>query len=485
LKDMAREIEFATRRPTCSAVLADGATLYSGLVVHHRFAGKTDRAESRREVYGCGPAKQSAPNPYGRNAAAVAERMFAGAKSAMDVLRSHTVFGFYSRVLDETVAARWAAELASGISAQFAKFLDSQGVPLPRALNRWCPTCAAQDAERVGLGMWRVVHQLPFLSRCVEHGTPLATHCASCSSAFDTGGDYRLPGEPCRVCGSTTPAMPVANRPALTAGEWSFLKLCRETFQYGPTELRPRFWARSVDQSARMAGSVEGLAAQIEDNLKVEWHVSSSKDIAAQVDCALPDDFVLRELRLFALPGSVVSRLIVFGALRQLWGSQLSVDDPSVTVSALHGRPRPHSKQAETTEGSIEDRAFASSVPIGVVRLLVNGATFSEAIRATKFSTYGLRQFVKALSAEQRCFLESSAKHSVRFLSDRNRRPYESEDERRSVYRAKVRFLLRTNDKLTRSQANRLQSDAVSQAGSTGTQYRDARRAARRLSHNS
>ena len=48
-----------------------------------------------------------------------------------------------------------------------------------------------------GVGYWHVVHQVPGLRRCPQHGLPLSGSCADCGQSRRTLNDLALPGPVC------------------------------------------------------------------------------------------------------------------------------------------------------------------------------------------------------------------------------------------------------------------------------------------------
>ena len=453
-QERAGEIESATPQAPWRSVLPEGASLYSGLVINHRFTSSIGRVRSCKQIH----ASRTAFNPNGLNADAIAEGMFAGAKSAVDVLRDHTPFGFYSRVLDERVAARWASKLSGAAGRGVAPFLKSQGVASPTAMSRWCPSCASGDAESTGLPLWRVVHQLPFMTHCTDHLEPLVGCCATCGIAFDSGGDFRLPTEACRACGGTVPLR--CDR-QLSVGMASFTRLCGETFRSAPSELRPRNWALIMRSAASRFGGAERLSERLTADILLRWEVASIREVSKVLEREMAEDFVLKETRLLAKPADILPRLIVLDALRHVSGEIVLPTDLAHTQRRANELP----VSTSLRDAGLDDAAFSSGVAVGIVTLLLNGATIRNAAREACLSTHLLSRFLKRLPGDQQAAILSSDrlddKRYAAWLRVRNRRPHGSIDAKRTAYRAMIEASVASHCGLTRTRASKLCGAAV------------------------
>lgn len=131
--------------------------------------------------------------------------------SGVELIRRYTLLGLYGPAMHMYWwGSRCEGELADGQKPK--KFSRRLGPPGPLA---WCPTCCREDFLRFGWAPWRVVHQVPFLHHCPDHGTSLLTFCADCHEPLDRGFHWRLPGDACRKCNGSTfrPAFIVEQNP--------------------------------------------------------------------------------------------------------------------------------------------------------------------------------------------------------------------------------------------------------------------------------
>ncbi len=66
---------------------------------------------------------------------------------------------------------------------------------------RMCPLCVADDADSLP-PLWRVTHQIPWVTHCWRHATPLVWRCERCGCALAGQQQLQLPGTHCTACGA-------------------------------------------------------------------------------------------------------------------------------------------------------------------------------------------------------------------------------------------------------------------------------------------
>lgn len=136
----------------------------------------------------------------GFGAQRLADTNFLGLVTAQELLTKNAVFGFLNLRYEPSEAARWADLFAARVIPGSTHGALRHGLKQGLA---WCPKCLELDLTRRGYGDWRVLHQLPFMSRCPVHRRHLLVSCRSCGLALDSGQGFRLPGDSCSNCGST------------------------------------------------------------------------------------------------------------------------------------------------------------------------------------------------------------------------------------------------------------------------------------------
>lgn len=135
-------------------------------------------------------------NPFGQGAQHLAEAVYGGEPSGLELIRRHTLLGLFGPAMGEAWwGNRFRAPSAEGIATR--KFASEIWLGKPLS---WCPDCSREDVDQFGWAPWRVVHQVPFAHHCPSHGTALLAICTVCHEPLDRGFHWRLPGDACRRC---------------------------------------------------------------------------------------------------------------------------------------------------------------------------------------------------------------------------------------------------------------------------------------------
>lgn len=240
-------------------ILPGGALAYTSLVLFHRASGNMSKARSRQVLFG--DRSSSKVNWFGIGAEQMSRQFFAGQVSARQVLARHTLYGFYSLGLSREMASKWGESLAQGHAQRPTQYVRNGVGSMVSESLRWCEDCAAHDQAIHGYSAWRVLHQLPFMRICPEHGTALYARCGKCGSALDDGLRMKLPGEPCNHCRSvdfvaeTSP--PGENYKAL-------MKRCVRAMERQDGVYRPIVWGQLMKTLYARTGSVESAVGFVE-----------------------------------------------------------------------------------------------------------------------------------------------------------------------------------------------------------------------------
>lgn len=75
---------------------------------------------------------------------------------------------------------------------------------------RYCPACSQQDCKNLGYSYWRITHQLPMVSFCHDHQSPLVVGCSNCRRRVGSAGRHLL--LPHQLCSCEEPAFEEAHR---------------------------------------------------------------------------------------------------------------------------------------------------------------------------------------------------------------------------------------------------------------------------------
>jgi len=166
-------------------------TLYSICAAIHALNGATSATTTSMELMGVlhGARQHDIPSHVRLLAPLVG-----GAQAAiLDIVKTHTIAGFYLAFADPSVNSLLSATWAEKDDGRLRKLLDGSSRTL-RANHplRWCVDCIKSDIARLGRPYWHVAHQLPLSLLCTAHGRELEV-------ATGRHKRWLLPGDPART----------------------------------------------------------------------------------------------------------------------------------------------------------------------------------------------------------------------------------------------------------------------------------------------
>ncbi|WP_177213681.1 TniQ family protein [Variovorax sp. YR750] len=318
-------------------------------------AGSTKFRNACNMVYGSAAAPKHA-NILGRLLQGAADCIGGGTLSYQDMLMNHSAVGFYSRLVPASVEFDWAQRMAGDLmtrraSAAYPCFL----VKLRSPSMKYCPVCANSDMKNTGFPVWRVIHQLPFVEVCSTHRVTLVHSCSHCGESLDQGRNFRLPGQSCCSCGARQAHS--VNRQQAMSSLVILSELCEKVFSGSQKYLRPENWLLLV-KALRAKHSIEKLTTEV--HRRLENLYGRDSNVAPPLAEAISKRSVEAQLTLLARPHEFLSRILV--------GDQLArmglVDRTEVVLQ----RPR-------TDECALEMKAVEQGIPAGYVGLLLNGVS--------------------------------------------------------------------------------------------------------------
>ncbi len=253
--------------------------------------------------------------------------------SPRQILERHTIFGYFSRLLDERVADAWAVALIDlhGRAGNFRQYLPAQGMRLFKPEMWFCADCRQNDQRDFGFSTWRYIHQLHGLAWCPTHGRPLLAFCRNCKSHFDPVTSGRLPGEPCRRCGGLDPVAESSN----SVGSSQLATDIASLIDGSLPILRPKNFAVFVRGFVAGVGGVQPAIQAIQEELHKTWGTRQPFNLDA--NC------IEAELRLLRDASYGLSRMVLYGALNRMAPAvQHAVDSNSAVLDdclAKHNLP--------------------------------------------------------------------------------------------------------------------------------------------------
>lgn len=126
------------------------------------------------------------------------------------IARDHTSLAYFTYFDDEATRQGWLkqyleADFSNPVAMSLGLTLFPCGARPPHP--RFCPTCAQEDAGRLGFSCFYREHQLPGVAVCWKHETPLAQGCIHC-------GPYPVKRRALRMAGKCNCKQGIAPLPA-------------------------------------------------------------------------------------------------------------------------------------------------------------------------------------------------------------------------------------------------------------------------------
>lgn len=244
--------------------LLPGETVYSWAVANHdaRHAGRI--RDTALEFLGARHAVRQHDVPRGLAGIPLAQPQ---AFSAEELLRSHTVGGYYWPFLEVSAKIKVLSAAAAGVDPHWRRLLlgASRSRPVGHPL-RACPLCIDVDRREWGRAYWHVSHQLPTSLVCTVHGTVLRF----------VPGPYRTWYRPEQACSPTLADEPegIDARVAAAVGE------CFTSCDFIEAEqLRHAIKRRMID-----LGAIRSAAGATGERLRQWFGRSGVSRWCAQID---------------------------------------------------------------------------------------------------------------------------------------------------------------------------------------------------------
>ena len=298
--------------------LRPGAMLFTLLVFRYRQSGSRGICKVLEDLYGrVGGRKR---NLMGEHVATVVTRAFGDAASPKDVLLNHTFFGVYSRAMAPPVAVALSNALIIGNQQRIQSFLRRASAVRFKLVNenlRSCPQCVEDDIDLFGFGQWRILHQIPALLFCPEHG-----HSLSEEALGGPGGNIWQYTLPSGRHSESTHSEPWA----ASEGHATYLEHWTQLFEGRLPILRSHAWATYMDQVVAEIGDLASARLEIDNAIRRRWSTDSAS-IKAALGHQIEEDFIHVELSHNSAPIRLAQKLIVLGA-----ASALGIDPPKANA---------------------------------------------------------------------------------------------------------------------------------------------------------
>lgn len=296
-------------------LLRAGSTLFTAAVIHSRMFQSASKASSFAAIYGSGRRGRSAKT-LESTTVETTQWLFGSAVTPRQVLDRHTLFGAYSQTMTPHVATTLANQLIAGDGTKFrGAFRGHRGRRTPllaTTLLRSCEKCIEDDIDRQGFASWRVLHLLPCIAHCPQHGVVLREEGKASRPEGARGFALRLPGEqPSRVTGVKAINLPMSD------GYAAYLQLWIEAFDGNLIGIAPDQWMLVMDAVVRHFGTITHACEQLTATIQKLWDTTLGT-VADALEIADGTHFVQAELEQRVQASYVASRLVLCTALDAL-----------------------------------------------------------------------------------------------------------------------------------------------------------------------
>lgn len=367
--------------------LRPGALLFTLTAFRHFQIGRGCKGKANDDLFGnIGNRKR---NLFGEHVANVAERAFGNSLTPEDVLLKHTLFGVYSRALPPTIATAWSAGIIAESKSHNIPKLLSYSPRLLRLVTRdlrSCPRCVAEDTALCGFGQWRVLHHIPSVLFCPEHGLPLNEEAQG--DFFGDLWQYVLPH------GRNT--SPVSRAPwAASDGHATYLRLWTKLFDGELPVLRGHAWAAYMDHVTDQLG--DAAPTQIENTIRKTWSIDSV-NIKSALGPQIKKDFVRSELSHDSSPARLAQKLIVLGATTAMGIVPLQIDETSQLRLDLSYQVE--NNGAVPLQAQFRDFLLDASLPGSMAELLMTFQYVREIARTADIHRNRIRRTIERIPDE-------------------------------------------------------------------------------------
>lgn len=296
-------------------LLRAGSTLLTAAVIHRRMFQSASDASSFEAIYG-GARRRRSAHILEATTPETTRWLFGSTVSPRQVLERHTLFGAYSRTMVPHVATTLASQLIAGDGTKFRwAFRGHRGrrtPPLATAFLRSCNRCIEDDIDLQGFASWRVLHLLPSIAHCPQHGVPLRDEGKTRETDGTPYFPLRLPGEqPSRVTGVKAMNLPMSD------GYAAYLQLWIEAFEGNLVGIAPDQWMLVMDAVVRHFGTIDHACEQLTAIIQKSWDTTLAV-VADALGISDGTQFVQAELEQRVQASYVASRLVLCGALDML-----------------------------------------------------------------------------------------------------------------------------------------------------------------------
>ncbi|MCM1569126.1 MAG: TniQ family protein [Roseburia sp.] len=146
-----------------------GEWMYSIYCRYHVRTGHPRHQTTIRELFGNRPSAAIGSIFPNNTISQVVSQLPPGFLDAKQLIIGHTLFPYYTRCYSIAQKEKLLGQLCLGTSTVITSIRRFGQLPAPR----YCPLCAERDREAYGETYWHIVHQIPAMQVCPQHGCRL------------------------------------------------------------------------------------------------------------------------------------------------------------------------------------------------------------------------------------------------------------------------------------------------------------------------
>lgn len=176
-----------------------GEMVYSTFVRYHILSGNPRRATTMFDIYQ-DRVRRNPTSTCPPKIAQLSKRMPPGHpfRDPERIALQHTALPYHARYFSEAPRAQLLKKYSEPRAGSVVAALGFSRNPASRDLLplAFCLGCIEEDRKR-GSSYWRVVHQLPYVTICPDHGCRLQVGCQSCGPVVNDHFNIALPTTSC------------------------------------------------------------------------------------------------------------------------------------------------------------------------------------------------------------------------------------------------------------------------------------------------
>ncbi len=390
--------------PSAWPTVPSDATYASEILASARYSGSTLSDHVRKYL----DVSMFQGNIFASGAGAFSDRAFGEHVDPELIVRRRTPFTFFASFLSADDESAWLSALIARDQEATRTFSPSASAGrLVASTPRVCRECLNYDQRHFGVGHWHVLHQVPGLTRCPWHKAVLHDQCGACGATLGGTRSNRLPGDPCRRCGSGETSRVPLHRDSRGYEALEAL-IVRATVGEAP-ELRPLVRMRLVDRIIFRRLGEHGIREAMLHFL-ASWQVDSAADLGPTLACKVSERLLLGLFRgIDAGCSRYLQAAVLAFALRHATTADLDACMMAASASDDHGDLFMDRRMDKADLLLMRDfcrRAAEVGYPIEGARALAAGASArklsNEGLAAPNTTNRFLSSFPDAIRARYR-----------------------------------------------------------------------------------